>query len=143
MIRRLAFIAFLAFISPVDAADGKIFYASEADWKDAPKYPGAKMVIVEGNPAQAGPFTVRYKLPANTTIPPHFHPSEERDTVISGSLHVIMGEDLSSQVPQTLLPGDFWFIPAQLPHSAYTTEETILQINGMGPWGITYLPCNH
>lgn len=144
----LAAVALLSgFIQNVEAEEiiknkeGIIFFGSETKWQDAPNYPGAKMVVVEGNPKETGPFTIRYKFPANTAIPPHFHPGEERDTVISGSLHVVMRQDLSSQVPQTLLSGDFWFIPAEFPHAAFTTEETVLQIQGMGPWGITYISC--
>src|SRR6476659_7277851 len=45
-------------------------------WKPGPPSlpPGAKMVILEGDPTKEGPFTMRVTLPDGYSIPPHIHP---------------------------------------------------------------------
>src|SRR5689334_6430522 len=43
---------------------------------------GAKIAVLEGDPAKEGLFTMRIKLPAGTTIAPHWHPRDERVTVL-------------------------------------------------------------
>src|SRR4051812_28406598 len=66
----------------------------QVEWKDAPPSlpPGAKAVILEGDPAKEGFFALRLMLPDGYQIAPHFHPGVERLTVISGTFHLGMGE---------------------------------------------------
>src|ERR1043165_8695460 len=65
-------------------------------WSDAkpPVPPGAKAAVLEGDPKSNGIFTIRMKLPAHYTIPPHTHPRDERVTVISGSIFMGLGDSL-------------------------------------------------
>ncbi len=51
-------------------------------WVDAPPSvpPGAKMAVLEGDPAKPGPFTMRIKFPADYKVPPHWHPRIEHTT---------------------------------------------------------------
>ena len=44
---------------------------------------GAKMAVVKGDPSKAGDFTLRIKMPANYTVPPHHHPTDEVVRVVS------------------------------------------------------------
>ena len=46
--------------------------------------PGAQIAVLEGNPAEKGPITLRLKFPANYNIPAHWHSMTERLTVLSG-----------------------------------------------------------
>jgi hypothetical protein len=50
------------------------------------------MVILDGHPGKSGPFTIRLKMPAGYRIPPHTHTVAERITVISGTVHLGIGE---------------------------------------------------
>jgi hypothetical protein len=36
-------------------------------------------------------------------------------------------------------PGTVLLMPPKMHHFAWTTEETIFQLNVTGPWGVTYL----
>jgi hypothetical protein len=35
--------------------------------------------------------------------------------------------------------GGFAVMPIEYVHYAFTTEETIIQLHGIGPWGINYV----
>jgi uncharacterized RmlC-like cupin family protein len=89
--------------------------------------------------SQAGPFTVRLKFPANYQIPAHSHPAIERVTVLSGTFHMGSGDKLDKSVTHALPAGGIMIIPAGSNHFAWTAEETIVQLNGTGPWGVIYV----
>src|SRR4051794_26167426 len=71
-----------------------VYSPAEIKWLDGPTSvpPGAKLAVLEGNPAKEGPFVIRLKLPDGYRIPPHTHPKPERLTVISGVFNIGMGE---------------------------------------------------
>src|SRR2546425_13215234 len=87
----------LALFAPVAAqsqqsapADHGIFPPAAIQWKDGPAAlpSGAKLAVLEGDPAKEGPFTIRLTLPAGFKVPPHWHPNIEHTTVISGTLNL-------------------------------------------------------
>ena len=114
----------------------------EIVWTDGPASmpPGTKMAILEGDLKKPGPVTVRFKVPADAVIAPHTHPGIERVTVLSGTLYFGAGETADESRVSALTPGSFIVMPARHPMYAYTTlEETVIQLNVEGPWGITFL----
>jgi hypothetical protein len=115
--------------------------ADEVQWGPAPPAlpPGAQLSVLEGNPAQKGPITLRLKLPANYAIPPHWHSMAERVTVLSGALKVGMGDKLDRQASQTLEPGGYVSLPANMHHFAWTSNPTVVQISLEGPFDIFYV----
>jgi len=38
-----------------------------------------------------------------------------------------------------LSPGDMMIMQPKTNHFAWTKEEVVVQLNGMGPWGVTYV----
>ena len=62
---------------------------------------------MEGDPAKAGPFTMRLKLPANYTVPPHWHPGVEHVTVLSGSFYMGLGDVFDESKARKLPVGGF------------------------------------
>jgi quercetin dioxygenase-like cupin family protein len=110
-------------------------------WKDGPSSlpPGAKIAVLEGDPAKAGPFVFRVKFPDGYKIPPHTHPKPERVTVVSGSFHLGMGEKFDPKHAQTLPAGTFGTWPAGMKHFVWVEGETVVQFHGDGPWSINYL----
>jgi len=114
--------------------------ADQISWGPVPTLPaGAQGAVLEGQPSAAGPFTMRLKFPANYRIPPHWHPAVERVTVLSGALYMGMGEKFDAGASQALKVGGLAIMPARSPHFAWTRDETVVQLHGTGPWGITYL----
>ena len=112
----------------------------ELKWADAPSVgPGAKIAVIEGPLNQAVPFTFRLRMPANMKIAPHVHPAYERVTVLSGTLHFAHGDAFDAAKTVPLTPGSVAIMPPGAPMYGYTTEETVIQLHGTGPWGIRYL----
>jgi quercetin dioxygenase-like cupin family protein len=115
--------------------------AADVIWKDAPPGlpSGAKTAVMEGDPRKAGFFTMRLKLPAGGRLEPHTHPADERVTVLSGSVHVGFGEKFDPAKGKTFTAGAFYVTPTPMPHFLWTDEECVLQVTGIGPWGLTYV----
>jgi quercetin dioxygenase-like cupin family protein len=100
---------------------------------------GAQGAVLQGDPAKAGPFTLRLKLPDGYRIPPHYHPAIEHITVIQGTFVLGMGDKVNSATEKPLGAGSFAFMPAGMRHFVRAQGETIVQLHGTGPWGITYV----
>jgi len=108
-------------------------------WTDAPAVaPGAKIAVIEGPLNKAVPFTFRLRLPAGARIAPHVHPAFERVTVLSGTFHFAHGDKFDAARTQALGQGSVAVMPPGAPMFGYTKEETVIQLHGVGPWGITY-----
>lgn len=101
--------------------------------------PGAQIAVLLGSPAKEGPFVIRLKFPAAYKIAPHRHPKTEDVTVLSGGFGMATGETFDPGETPMLPAGSFVSIPVGQAHFAWTEEETVVQINGMGPFGIEYV----
>ncbi len=114
---------------------------ADLKWIDAPPGlpPGAKIAVLEGDPAKKGSFTMRAQMPASYKIPPHTHPTAEHITVISGALHLGGGDKFDETVGQELVAGSYAVMPAGMKHYAWSPGETIIQVHGMGPFEINYV----
>lgn len=109
-------------------------------WADVPSLPpGAKIAVLEGAMNEAKPFTIRLKFPADYDIPPHSHPAIERVTVLSGTFNMGTGDKMDKQQGMALPVGGLAIMQPGTNHFAWTNEDTIVQLNGTGPWGIKYV----
>ena len=100
---------------------------------------GAQATVLYGSPGKEGPFVIRLKFPAGYVVPPHSHSKDELVTVISGKMAVLGGEKIDRSQLKPLAPGSFINIPAGTSHYAMAETESVVQINGNGPFDITYL----
>jgi len=127
---------------PAVQAQGHVLVpADKVQWGPAPPAfaAGAQLSVLEGNPMESGPVTLRLKFPANYDVAAHWHSMPERLTVLSGALNVGMGDKLDRQASQKLEPGGFVSLPAKMHHFAWTTTPTIVQISLQGPFDIFYV----
>lgn len=110
-------------------------------WGDAPPVlsPGAQFAVLTGNPAGTGEYVVRLKMPDGFKIMPHWHPTQENVSVISGEFHVGMGDKFDETGMQALQPGSFAAMPAHMHHFAVAKGETIVQVNGIAPFKLNYV----
>ncbi|MFZ2736704.1 MAG: cupin domain-containing protein [Burkholderiaceae bacterium] len=110
-------------------------------WQDAPSIgPGAKSAVIDGDPKSAAPFVMRLKLPPNTTIKAHTHPTSENVTVISGMLYFAASDKVDPKIAKAFGPGSYFSIAQGKPMFAFSKDkEVVVQIHGIGPWGISYL----
>jgi quercetin dioxygenase-like cupin family protein len=115
--------------------------ADQVKWVPAPASipPGAQIAVLYGDPSKEGLFAMRLKLPKGYAIAPHTHPKEEIVTIISGTFKLGMGETADASKATPLPAGSFFAFPPGMAHFASTDEETVVQINTTGPWGLTYV----
>jgi len=122
------------------ASDHMMATPDELKWVDVPSLPpGAKLAVIEGPLNQAVPVTFRVKFPANYQLPAHWHPAIEHVTVISGTFNMGMGDKLDRAKTKALSAGAIAIMQPKTTHFAWTKDETIVQVHGMGPWGVTYV----
>ncbi len=115
---------------------------ADIKWGPAPDGlpPGAQLAVLDGDPGKAGvPFTIRAKLPDGYKVMPHWHPTDESVTVLSGTFTVGMGDTWTDSAMTALKAGEFARMSKMTHHYAGTKGETVIQIHGIGPFGITYV----
>ena len=130
-----------ASVSAIAADDHIAVSADQLKWGPAPPaFPkGAQFTAVAGDPTKEGLYVFRLNLPAGYRVPPHIHPNDENITVISGTFNIGTGSTPDEKNGKALKAGGFLHMPKGMQHFAWFTEETIIQLHGMGPQGITYV----
>lgn len=110
-------------------------------WSPAPPVfpPGAEIAVLQGDPSKAEPFTVRLRFPNGYKIPPHTHPTTENVTVLTGTFLAGMGSTFIESELQAFGRDDFASIPADHAHYAMARGLTIVQVNAIGPFVLTYV----
>ena len=110
-------------------------------WGTAPPVlpAGAQAAVLYGDPAQDILFAFRLKMPKGYHIPPHTHPKPEVVTVLSGTARLGMGATADHDKTQVLPAGSFFALSPGSAHYFYADEETAIQLNTVGPWGINYI----
>ena len=105
-------------------------------WKPCPPTlpSGCEMVVLEGDPKGADLFTVRFRISGKFMMPPHWHPKDERVTVLSGTAAVAFGANAERQDAKEFGAGDYYVNARNTVHTVWVEGPTILQITGIGPW---------
>jgi quercetin dioxygenase-like cupin family protein len=124
-----------------DASKMAIYLPNEIKWQEGPPSlpKGAMIAVLEGDPSKEGSFVMRAKLPDGYRVPPHTHPKTERVTILSGTFYIGMGAKFDEKATKEMPAGSFGYWTAGMKHFAYVKGETIIQLNGEGPWGIEYV----
>lgn len=99
----------------------------------------AKFTVVSGDPSKPGLYVVRLQMPAGYKIMPHWHPTDEHVTVLSGTFAVGMGEKWDDKSMKNLGMGGYVLLPAEMRHYAMAKVPTTVQVHGMGPFQLTYV----
>lgn len=110
-------------------------------WGDAPAVfqPGAKMAVLAGDPGAKGLYAVRLSMPDGYRIAAHWHPTDEHVTVISGMFHIGMGDTFDDTKGIALPAGSYGVAPAHMNHYAWAEGATVVQVDGVGPFKLTYV----
>ena len=59
--------------------------SEDIDWKPFAAFPASvRLAIIVGHPLDAGPYTIRVRVPHGVKLQPHQHPEDRVYTVISG-----------------------------------------------------------
>jgi mannose-6-phosphate isomerase-like protein (cupin superfamily) len=123
---------------PTPADGHRIVRAEALEWK--PLRPGAETAVVSGDPAKAGaPFVMRFRYHGVVRVPPHWHPTDENLTVLSGTFVIGMGEKFDESSATEIPAGAYVLVPSKMAHYAWSKGDTVLQVHGIGPFTINYV----
>ncbi len=114
---------------------------NDLTWAAAPNVlpAGAQLAVLSGDPNSSGPYAVRLRMPDGYRIAPHWHPTTENVTVLEGTFLVGMGDQFSESSLKSLAMGSYGQMPEKMHHYAMAKGETTVQIEGMGPFQLTYV----
>lgn len=104
--------------------------------------PGAQAAVIAGDPAKPAMFVIRAKFPDGYTVPPHWHPTDEYVTVLSGTLMVGVGEKLDAGAMHALSAHSMAKMPRRTNHYVRAKGETVIQVQAIGPFDVTYVSPN-
>ena len=99
---------------------------------------GSTFAVVSGDPAKAGKFTIRIKMPTRYAVPPHWHPTDEKVTLVSGKLSYGMGKQFDRPNAKGLGVGKSIVMKAKMNHWVFTGDGATVEVSGTGPFKITY-----
>ncbi len=114
---------------------------SAVKWGPAPPSlpPGAEIAVIAGDPSQPQPYVIRARVPAGWRVPPHWHPTAENLTVLSGTVALGMGEQFNDGAMMDLGPGGFFVVPGEMRHYFLARTAATFQVHGMGPFAVNYV----
>jgi len=110
-------------------------------WAAAPPVlpKGAQIAALYGDPDKTEPFVFRLKFPAGYKVAAHMHPNDYDVTVLSGTMYLGMGDKFDPARGAGLNAGGYLHLPKGMHHYEWTNEDTVIQLSGVGPVGMTYL----
>jgi hypothetical protein len=113
----------------------------DMDWKAFPAFPSSvRLAVVVGDPAQAGPYVIRVKVPSGVKLMPHRHPEDRIYTVISGVFYIGLGERFDADTMNAYPPGSVIVLPGNTFHFHWAKSgEYVTQVTAIGPLGLEYL----
>ena len=102
--------------------------------------PSARIAILVGDTATAGPYVIRVKVPNGVKLMPHTHPEDRIYTVISGVFYIGLGDKFDAEKLKAHAPGSVIILPRNTPHFHWAKSgEYVTQVNANGPLGLNYL----
>ena len=123
------------------AMNQKLMTPTEIQWGPGPASlpAGAQAAVLYGDPAKDGLFSMRFKLPKGYRVPSHTLSKAGLFTVISGTFRIGMGEKADPSKARAMPAGSFVALASGTPHFVSVDEETVVQLNNVGPWEISYI----
>lgn len=97
-------------------------------------------IVIAGNPALPGLYTILLKVKAHTKIPAHLHPDARMATVIAGDWFFGYGDKFDEKQLKKLPAGSIYSEVSNQNHFAMTGDKpVIVEINGYGPSGVVFV----
>jgi len=115
--------------------------SEDIDWKPFAAFPpSARLAVVIGQPSEAGPYTIRVRVPHGVKVMPHRHPEDRVYTVISGVFYMGLGDQFNPDKLQAYPPGSVIVLPGNTSHFHWAkSSEYITQVTAIGPLGLEYV----
>jgi quercetin dioxygenase-like cupin family protein len=115
--------------------------SEDLEWKPFAAFPpSVRLAVIVGHPSEAGPYTIRVRVPRGVKLMPHRHPEDRVYTVMSGVFYIGLGERFDPDKLQAYPPGSVIVLPGNTPHFHWAkSSEYITQVTAIGPLGIEYV----
>lgn len=115
--------------------------SEDIDWKPFAAFPpSVRLAVVVGQPSEAGPYTIRVRVPHGVKIMPHRHPEDRVYTVISGVFYIGLGDQFDADKLQAYPPGSVVVLPGNTSHFHWAkSSEYVTQVTAIGPLGLEYI----
>ena len=115
--------------------------SEDIDWKPFAAFPpSVRLAVVVGQPSEAGPYTIRVRIPNGVKIMPHRHPEDRVYTVMSGVFYIGLGDQFDGDKLQAYPPGSVIVLPGNTSHFHWAkSSEYVTQVTAIGPLGLEYI----
>lgn len=125
-------------------ADFRTILPEDIDWKPFAGFPSeARLAVLVGDPAQAGPYLIRVRVPSGVKLMPHRHPEDRVYTVMSGVFYIGLGDRFDGEKVNAYPPGSVIILPGDTAHFHWAKSgEYVTQVTAMGPLGLEYMDAN-
>lgn len=100
---------------------------------------GIEEIVLYGDPAKPGLYTILLKIGPNTKIAAHLHPDFRMATVVSGTWYFGYGDKFDEAKLKQLPTGSVYAEVAGQNHFAMTKGPVMVEITGYGPSGVKYV----
>lgn len=128
----------------------KSILSEDINWKPFAAFPpSVRMAVIVGHPTEAGPYTIRVRVPRGVKLMPHRHPEDRVYTVISGVFYIGVGDQFDPDELEAYPPGSVVVLPGNTSHFHWAkSSEYVTQVTAIGPLGLDYIsadddPRNH
>lgn len=113
----------------------------DVEWKPFAAFPSSvRLAVLVGQPSEAGPYTIRVRVPSGVKLEPHRHPEARVYTVISGIFYIGLGERFTPDALRAYPPGTVVVLPGNTPHFHWARSgEYVTQVTAIGPLGLEYV----
>ena len=113
----------------------------DVDWKPFAAFPpSVRLAVLVGLPSEAGPYTIRVRVPRDVKLMPHRHPEDRVYTVISGIFYIGLGDQFDPDKLQAFPAGSVIILPGNTWHFHWAkSSEYITQVTAIGPLGLEYI----
>ena len=123
--------------TPGAGAEFKVVRYADLKWEQA--FPGVEAAVVSGNPDAAGPYVMLIKCADGAGLKPHRHPTSGTAVVLKGTYMLGLGEQYDPSRTQEVNVGDYVYAPPNVAHFDVCKGETVLYVQGVGPFGISWV----
>jgi quercetin dioxygenase-like cupin family protein len=119
----------------------KSVLSEDIEWKPFAAFPpSVRLAVVVGQPSEAGPYTIRVRVPHGVKLMPHRHPEDRVYTVISGVFYIGLGDEFDADKLEAYPPGSVVVLPGDTSHFHWAkSSEYITQVTAIGPLGLEYI----
>ena len=115
--------------------------SEDIEWKPFAAFPpSVRLAVVVGQPSEAGPYTIRVRVPRGVKIMPHRHPEDRVYTVMSGVFYIGLGDQFEADKLQAYPSGSVIVLPGDTSHFHWAkSSEYVTQVTAIGPLGLEYI----